>query len=352
MKLYILLNATQSIRVPSQRWRISRLLEDGTRSTLYREQLLSFQSNKSYSFEYCVPIDTVCLHLESPFTFILHFTYRPLGRRSTVMTVFIESVYLFSLSLHSKTRIVRIPCYFSILCLSLVNESILFSQRDIIEFRGRHPYETQLIVIQAQTSGCISLNSQNLCLLGGQSASLSPDVFSGVVMVSNPSRVSLSMISLLDLVERSANAHISPLLRSVDRLCDISLSFNGRREWINAIRLPEDHINHRNAFYILGSNQRHNATDIWHFVDFQYQRDEGILRLGMASKQSFDTLRVVSDALDLCETSETIVPFAYNPVKVDFGSFVFYKHVCFHVFVYFRNRFTCNCRVPSSIRFR
>ena len=67
VKLYILLNATQSVRVPSQRWRISRLLDDGTTKTLYREQLLSFQSNKSYAFEYCVPIESLCLHLESPF---------------------------------------------------------------------------------------------------------------------------------------------------------------------------------------------------------------------------------------------------------------------------------------------
>ena len=67
VKLYVLLNATQSVLVPSQRWRISRLLDDGTVKTLYREHLLSFQSNKSYSFEYCVPIDMLCLHLKSPF---------------------------------------------------------------------------------------------------------------------------------------------------------------------------------------------------------------------------------------------------------------------------------------------
>ena len=115
VKLYILLNATQSIRVPSQRWRISHLLEDRTRETLYREQLLSFQSNKSYSFEYCVPIDMIYLQLESPFVSDLNFTHRPLKRRSVIMTVFVESVYLFSLSLHSETRIVRIPCWLFIL---------------------------------------------------------------------------------------------------------------------------------------------------------------------------------------------------------------------------------------------
>ena len=263
------------------------------------------------------------------------------------MTVFIESVYLFSLSLHSETRIVRIPCWLFQVGSSLVNESLLFSRHSSLEFGGSHPYDTQLIVIQAQTSGCISLNSHSLCLTGGESASLSPEVFLGVVAVSNPSRLSLSVIPLLDLVERSANAHITALLRSADRLCDLTLSFNGRREWINAFRLPGSHASRRSALYILGSNLRHNRTDSWHFIDFQHQRDDGVLRLGMASKHSFDTFRVVSDALDLCDTPEPLIPFSYNPVKVNFGTFVFYKHVRFLRFFHSRNPSTSSCRAPS-----
>ena len=160
------------------------------------------------------------------------------------------------------------------------------------------------------------------------------------------------MIPLLDIVERTANVHVTSLLRTSDRLCDVTIAFNGRREWINAFRLPGNLTRRRNAFYVLGSNLRHNRSDSWHFVDFQHQRDEGLLRLGMAPKRSFDTLRVISDALDLCDLAEPLGPFSYNPVKVDFGVFVFHKHVGAACRCSARIPSTCSSRGPSCTRSR
>lgn len=52
-----------------------------------------------------------------------------------------------------------------------------------------------------------------------------------------------------------------------------------------------------------------------------------MIRMGGASEESFDTYMVVSNALEFCQPGVIRELIAYNPMKVNFGVFEFYKHV-------------------------
>lgn len=181
-------------------------------------------------------------------------------------------------------------------------------------------------MVHSVTAACIQIQDNEVCLLGGESLSLSPEKIPVDALVVNPSQTRISIIPLLDVVHRTAFYHLSTVIR--EQRCYATLSFNGRREWINGIILSRHYSHVKGHHYlIVGSNKRRSRETKWSFVDYQESREELMIRMGGASEESFDTYMVVSNALEFCQPGVIRELIAYNPMKVNFGVFEFYKHV-------------------------
>ena len=202
----------------------------------------------------------------------------------------------------------------------------LFSNRFSFHFINEDPYAAQIIVVHSAAAACIQIQDMEVCLSGGESLSLSPETMLGDSLVINPSQTRISIIPLLDVVHRSAFSKINAVIK--EQRCHMAITFNGRREWINGILLSDKYpyVNGHH-YFILGSNQWYSSDSKWTFVDYQQSRDERLIRMGGASKVSFDTYLIISNALEFCKSGVVRECLAYNPVKVNFGEFVFYKHV-------------------------
>ena len=202
----------------------------------------------------------------------------------------------------------------------------LFSDRFSFHFINEDSYGVQMVVVHSAAAACIQIQDMEVCLSGGESLSLSPETILGDSLVINPSQTRISIIPLLDIVHRSAFSKISAEIK--EQRCHMTITFNGRREWINGVLLSDKypHVN-GNHYFILGSNQWYSSDSTWTFVDYQQSRDDRLIRMGGASKESFDTYLIISNAVEFCRSGVVRECLAYNPVKVNFGVFEFYKHV-------------------------
>lgn len=201
----------------------------------------------------------------------------------------------------------------------------MFSDAPSFSFRSNERFSTQLLILHSVVATCIQFGSTELCFSERESLSCSPELASDDILVLNPNRTKLTIIPVLDIVQRTANLHISTTSLESDSRCELVISFNGRQEWINGVLLPSFHpYTKHNYYYIIGS---HRGSTEWTFIDYQEEREERILRLGSATKESFDTFRIITNSLDLCQSSFSLDFIAYNPIKVNFGTFEFMNHV-------------------------
>jgi hypothetical protein len=206
-----------------------------------------------------------------------------------------------------------------------VEQSILFSDAPSFYFKSSERFSTQLLILHSVLATCIQLGSTEVCFSERESLSISPELVSGDVLILNRNRTKLTIIPVLDVVQRTANLRISTSVRDLEHRCELKISFNGRQEWINGILLSPSHpYTKHNYYYIVGKTRNRVG---WSFIDYQEEREERFLRLGSVTKESFDTLLIITNSLDLCHSPFPLDFISYNPVKINFGTFEFVKHV-------------------------
>lgn len=206
-----------------------------------------------------------------------------------------------------------------------MEQSILFSDAPSFYFKSSERFSTQLLVLHSVLATCIQLGSTEVCFSERESLSISPELVSGDILVMNPNRSKLTIIPVLDVVQRTANLQISSHILERELRCELLISFNGRQEWINGLLLSPSHpYTKHNYYYIVGQLR---GRDDWSFIDYQEEREERFLRLGSATKDSYETLLVITNSLDLCHSTFPFDLISYNPIKIHFGTFDFKKHV-------------------------